>query len=150
MRKTLITPLCILTLLTGCALQPPSAAVIAALTAEFNAPRVVVDSDCIFSAPVRDDFIAYRLFGLCLFSDTQLRLYYGGEKPAQAFAWPVGAIKSYAYHTDTFTLVTDAGNFGLVIKDAAGLIAVLRAHGVTENAKLPVFRSKDQVRFNWM
>jgi len=150
MRDKLILGLCALTLIAGCARQPPSPATISALSAEFNAARVVVDSDCIFSAPVKNEFIAYRLFGLCLFSGTQLRLYNGGEKPAMAFAWPVAAIKSYAFHSDTFTLVTDAGNFGLVLKDAPGFIAVLRAQGVPEDSKLPLFRAKDPSPFNWM
>jgi len=150
MRTEFSLALCVLTLAAGCGRQPPSPATISALSAEFNAARVVVDSDCIFSEPVKNEFVAYRRFGLCLFSDTQLRLYYGGEKPAIAFPWPVSAIKSYAYHTDTFTLVTDAGNFGLVLKDAPGFIAVLRAHGVPEDGKLPLFRAKDPSPFNWM
>ena len=49
------------------------------------------------------------------------------------------AIKAYALHTDVFTVVTDAGNFGLVVQDATGFIAALRAQGVPENAKLPEF-----------
>ena len=149
MRQILVTSLCAL-LLTGCAHQPPSAEAVAALTAEFAETRVVADTDCIFSAPVKNEFIAYRLYGLCLFSDTQLRLYHGGDKPALAFAWPIGAIKAYAFHADTFTIVTGAGNFGLVVKDAAGLIEVLRAQGVPENANLPVFSAKDPAPFNWM
>ncbi len=142
--------MCALLLTAGCASQLPSAADVAALRAEFAAPRVVVDTDCIFSGPVKDEFIAYRRFGLCLFSDTQLRLYYRGKKPTLAFAWPVGAIKAYALHTDVFTFVTDAGNFGLVIKDAPGFVAVLRAQGVPENAKLPEFSSKDPAPWSWM
>jgi len=150
MRTKLIFAVCVLTLAAGCSRQPPSPATISALSAEFNAARVVVDTDCIFSAPVKNEFIAYRLFGICIFSDTQLRVYYGGEKPALAFAWPIAAIKSYAFHTDTFTLVTDAGNFGLVVKDAPGFLAVLRARGVREDSGLPLFRAKDPSPFNWM
>lgn len=145
-----ISSMCLLLLTTGCATEAPSAAVVAALKAEFAAPQVVVDADCIFSEPVKEEFIAYRHFGLCLFSDSQLRLYHGGNKPALAFAWPIDTIKAYAYHTNIFTVVTDAGNFGLVVKDAPELIAVLRARGVREDAKLPVFSSKDPAPWNWM
>lgn len=150
MRTKLILALTALSFAAACARQPPSPATISALSAEFNAAPVVVDSDCIFSAPVKSEFIAYRLFGLCLFSAAQLRLYYGGDKPALAFAWPMAAIKSYAFHGDTFTLVTDAGNFGLVVKDAPGLIAALRAQRVPEDSKLPLFRAKDSSPFSWM
>jgi len=146
----LIIPLCALSLVAGCSQQPPSPATISALSAEFNSARVVVDSDCIFSAPVKNKFVAYRVFGLCLFSDSQLRLYYGGEKPALAFAWSIADIKSYAFYTDTFILVTDAGNFGLVVKDAPGFVAVLQEHRVPEDGKLPQFRAKDPSPFNWM
>jgi len=149
MRYILSCMACVLALGTGCARQIPATA-ITALSAEFNAPQVAVDSDCIFSVPIPKEYIAYRISGLCLFSDTQLRLYYGGEKPLLAFAWPITAIKSWAFHTDTFTVVTEAGNFGLVLKDAAAFIAVLRAHGVPENDKLPLFRAKDPSPFNWM
>lgn len=140
---------CILVFVTGCARQVP-ATTIAALSAEFHAPQVAVDSDCIFSAPTPNKFIAYRIYGLCLFSDTQLRLYYGGEKPELAFAWPINAIKSWALHGDTFTMATESGNFGLVLGDSAAFIAVLRMHGVPEDDKLPLFRAKDTSPFNWM
>lgn len=149
MRHIFITSLFSLLLTAGCASQPPSTEVVAALKAEFAAPTVV-DTDCIFSKPVENEFIANRYFGLCLFSDAQLRLYYRGTKPTLAFSWPIGAIKAYALHGNIFTVVTDAGNFGLVIKDASRFIAALRAQGVPENAKLPVFSSKDPALWNWM
>ena len=151
MRISLIIPLCALSLIAGCASEPPSGATIAALSAEFNTPKVIADNDCMFSAPVRNAYVAHRLYGLCLFSDSQLRLYYGGKKPPLAFAWPITDIKSWALHTDIFTVVTEAGNFGLVLKDTAGFIAVLRAHNVPENDKLPEYRAKDTIpTFNWM
>jgi len=150
MRKILVTSLFPLLLAAGCASQPPSAEAVAALTAELAAPKVAVDTDCIFSAPVKNAFIAYRHFGLCLFSGTQLRLYYRGQKPALAFDWRLAAIKSYALHGKVFTLVTDAGNFGLVVEDAPGLVAALRAQRVSENPKLPEFRSKDLAPWFWM
>lgn len=143
---------CILALGTlgaGCVHRVPTAA-IAALSAEFHAPQVIVDSNCIFSAPTPHKYIAYRIQGLCLFSDTQLRLYYGGEKPELAFAWPITAIKSWALHGDTFTMVTESGNFGLVLKDSPAFIGVLRMHGVYEDNNLPLFRAKDTSPFNWM
>ena len=139
-----------LLLTTGCASRPPSVEVVAALRAEFAAAKVVVDTDCIFSGPVKNEFIAYRHFGFCLYSDTQLRFYFRGDKPILAYAWTVASIKAYALHTNVFTVVTDAGNFGLVIEDAPGLIAVLRARGVPEDVGLPVFSSKDPVPWNWM
>jgi len=37
-----------------------------------------------------------------------------------------------------------------VVKDAPEFIAVLRAHGIPENANLPVFSSKDPARWDWM
>ena len=150
MRMNINLHLWVLLLLCACAGQQPSSTTLAAMRAEFAGGTAVVDTDCIFSAPVKNDFIAYRIMGLCLFSDKQLRLYYGGEKPALAFAWPLTSIKSYAFHGDTFSLVTDTGNFGLVLKDAPGLIAALRARGVPENNELPLFRAKDPSPFNWM
>jgi hypothetical protein len=149
MRQILFTLMFTLQL-SGCASQSPTAADVATLTAEFNATNVTVDKDCIYSAPAYDKFIANRLFGLCIFSDTQLNLYYGGAKPSLAFGWRIGAIKAYAFHTDTFTVVTDEGNFGLVVKDADRLIKALRAQGVPENVKLPVFRTNDETLFHWM
>ena len=134
----------------GCASEPPSAAAIAALRTDFDSPKVVADNDCMFSAPVRNAYIAYRLNGLCLFSDSQLRLYYAGNWPPLAFAWPITDIKSWALHGDIFTVVTEGGNFGLVLKDRAGFIAVLRAHNVPENEKLPEYRAKDTAPFSWM
>lgn len=148
MRHLLLCTACVMALGTGCARQVPAVA-IAALSAEFNAPQMV-DSDCIFSEPTPNKYIAYRIHGLCLFSDTQLRLYYGGEKPSLAFAWPITAIKSWAFHTDTFTVVTESGNFGLVLENAAAFITVLRTHDVPENDKLPLFRAKDPSPFHWM
>jgi len=150
MRRLFLTSMCALLLTAGCASQAPSPEAVAELQAAFAAPRVVVDTDCIFSGPVKNAFVAYRHFGLCLFSDNALRFYYRGEKPALAFAWPVGALKAYALHGNIFTVVTDAGNFGLVIKDTPGLVAVLRAQGVPENATLPEFSSKDPVPWSWM
>lgn len=150
MPTKLVLALCALVLAGACARLPPSPATVAALSAEFGSEPVVADGDCIFSAPVRSEFIAYRLFGLCFFSATQLRLYYGGEKPALAFAWPLAAIKSYALHGDTFTLVTAAGNFGLVVRDASGLVSALRARGVPEDKRLPPFRAKDPSPFHWL
>ena len=146
----LFLALCALILVAGCAPQPPSPATISALSADFNAARVVVDTDCIFSAPVKNSFIAYRKFGLCLFSDSQLRLYYGGDKPSLAYSWPIASIISYAFYTDTFVLVTDAGNFGLVVKDAPSFIAVLQKQRVPQDNKLPQFRAKDPSPFAWM
>ena len=150
MRPILCISLCSLLLMTGCANQPPSAAVVAALKAEFTTPQVVVDTDCIFSAPVNDAFIAYRHFGLCLFNDTELRLYYCGNGPSLAFTWSINAFKAYAIHGNIFPVVTGAGDFGLVVNDAPGLVAVLRAHGVPENAMLPVFSFKDPAPWRWM
>ena len=150
MRHLLFCAVCVLAVFgAGCAHQIP-ATEIAALSAEFHETPVVVDNDCIFSAPTTGKYAAYRIFGLCMFSDTRLRLYYGGDKPSLAFSWPVTAIKSWAFHTDTFTLVTEAGNFGMVLKDPAAFIAVLRAHGVPENGELPLFRAKDPSPFDWM
>jgi hypothetical protein len=149
-RNKFLAVLCSLTLIAGCAGQPPSAATIAALRTEPHMTKAVVDSDCMYSVPVRNQYIAYRLNGLCLFSDSELRLYYGGEKPPLAFALPITAIKSWAFHPDIFTVVTEAGNFGLVLKDSAGFVAVLRAHGIPENDKLPVFRAKDPSPFAGM
>lgn len=152
MRKAFMSTLYLgaLLLAAACAPQPPSAASVAALTAEFAAPRVAVDTDCIFSAPVRGEFIAHRLFGWCLFSDSQLRLYYGGERPQLAFAWALTSLKAYALHEDTFTLVTTAGNFGLVLKDRAAFRAALQQAGGVEDPALPLFRAKDPSPFNWM
>lgn len=150
MRKNLMLTLGALALIAGCASEPPSGATIAALSAEFDTPKVVVDNDCLFSAPVRNAYIANRLNGVCLFDDSQLRLYYGGKKPPLAFAWPITDIKSWALHTDIFTVVTEAGNFGLVLKDTAGFVAVLRAHNVPENNKLPEYRARDSVPSSWM
>ena len=64
MRRFLITAFFSLLFTTGGASQPPSAAVVTALQAALAAPRVVVDTDCILSGPVKDDFIAYRRFGV--------------------------------------------------------------------------------------
>ena len=138
-----------LLLTAGCASQPPSPELVSALQAEFASARVVADTDCIFSGPVKNEFRAYRHFGLCLYSDTQLRLYYGGTQPKLAYSWPIGAIKAYALHRSIFTLVTDAGNFGMVVDNAPGFVAALRARGVRENAKLPEFSSKDPAPWNW-
>ncbi len=150
MRQSFIPTLFSLLLAAGCASQPPSPEAVAALKAEFAAPTVKVDTDCIFSRPVKNEFMAYRHFGLCLFSDAELRFYYRGEKPTLAFSSPVGAIKAYALHGKVFTVVTNAGNFGLVINDAPGLIAALRAQGVPENANLPEFSSRDPAPWFWM
>ena len=120
------------------------------MSAEFHAPTVVVDTDCIFSAPRPNEYKAYRISGLCMFSDTQLRLYYGGKDPSLAYTWQLAAIKSWVLHNDTFTLVTEAGNVGLVIKDADTFAAELRKHGVPENDKLPLYRAKDPSPFLWM
>jgi len=151
MASKLILALCALTLIAGCASEPPSGATIAALSKDFDAPKVIADNDCMFSAPVRNAYAAQRLYGFCLFSDSQLRLYYAGKKPPLAFAWPIADIKSWALHTDIFTVVTEAGNFGLVLKDTAGFVAVLRAHNVPENDKLPEYRAKDALpAFSWM
>ena len=129
MRHIVFYAAAVLALGGGCA-SPLAPATLAALRAELQAPQAVADGDCIFSAPIPGDYIAYRLFGLCLFSATRLRLYYGGEKPVLAYDWPIAAIKSWALHGDTFTVATDAGNFGLVLKERAAFIAVLRAQGI--------------------
>ena len=150
MRYKLGLALCALTLVAGCASEPPSGATIAALSSEFDTPKVTADKDCLFSPPVRNAYVANRLNGLCLFNDSQLRLYYGGKKASLAYAWPITDIKSWALHSDIFTVVTDSGNFGMVIKDRAGFIAVLRAHNVPENQLLPEYRAKDSVPSSWM
>ena len=150
MRRFLYCAACTLLLSAGCARQMQSPETIAALSAELRAPKVAVDSDCIFSAPMPGQYIAYRIFGLCMFSGAELRLYHGGAKPALAYSWPVTALKSWAFHGDTFTIVTEVGNFGLVLKDASAFIAVLRANRVPENDKLPIYRARDTSPFNWM
>jgi hypothetical protein len=149
MQRIPVTLLCAF-IISGCVNLQPSKADLATLTSEFKDANVVVDTDCIFSAPVYNKFIAYRHFGLCLFGDTRLNLYHAGKKPSLAYAWQVGAIKSYAFHIDTFTLVTDKGNFGLVVRDSDKFIAVLHARGIPENTRLPVFRTSDEAPSHWM
>ena len=140
MRHLLITSLL---LLAGCAGQAPSPEALAALRSEFASPSVAVDIDCIFSGPVKNEYRAYRHFGLCLFSDKELRLYFRGEQPKLAYAWSLGKMRSYALHGNIFTVVADAGNFGLVVKERAALAAALRSQGVHEDTGLPEFSSKD-------
>lgn len=149
-RNTCVALLSVLTLAAGCASRPPSAAALSSLKAELGGRNVVADTACIFSAPVVNAFIGHRHFGVCLFNDSKLRLYDGTEPPKLAFEWPVSAIKAYAFHTDTFTLITSQGNFGLVVDNSTKLIEVLRAHRVPENSKLPVFGAKDPAPWSWM
>lgn len=150
MRKQIVLVSCAVSLLAGCANAPPSAATMAALRTDFDTPKVVADNDCMFSAPKRNAYIADRLNGLCLFSDSQLRLYYGGKTTPLAFAWPIADIKAWALHSDVFTVVTESGNFGLVLKDAAAFVAVLRAHKIQEDDKLPEYRARDTQPSSWM
>ena len=149
-RNTYVTLLCALMLATGCASRPPSAEVMNSLKKGLGGGNVVADTTCIFSAPVVNAFTAYRQFGVCLFNDSKLHLYYGNEAPKLAFEWPISAIKAYAFHTDTFTLITSQGNVGLVVNNPTKLMEVLHAHGVPEDSKLPIFGAKDPAPWSWM
>jgi hypothetical protein len=146
-------PLGLLTIvLAGCASTSPSPETIATLTHQF-APAtstLTIDSDCIFSAPVRNSFKGSRQFGMCMFNEAELRLFSDGIKPSLKSAWPIKSIKSYVLHDDTFTVVTDQGNFGLVVKESGKLAAIFQRNRIRENSKLPVFESNDPAPWAWM
>jgi hypothetical protein len=150
-RNTYAALLCALLLAAaGCASRSPSADVVNSLKAGLGGRNVVGDAKCVFSAPVVNAFTAYRHFGVCLFNDSKLHFYDETELSKLAFEWPISVIKAYAFHTDTFTLITSQGNVGLVINNPTRLIEVLRAHGVPEDSKLPIFGSKDPAPWSWM
>ena len=83
----------------------------------------------------------------CLVTNEALRIYKDDKKASLAFESPISSIQEYSFHTDTFTLVTTAGNFGLVlddsVKDSAKFIGTMQSRGVAENRRLPEFKAKD-------
>ncbi len=85
-----------------------------------------------------------------MFNEAELRLFSDGDKPSLRSAWTMKSIKSYRLHDDTFTVVTDQGNFGLVVKESSKLAAILQKNRIRENSKLPVFESNDPAPWSWM
>ena len=118
-----------------------------ALLPENERRDVVVQSNCIYSIPAKNVFTAYKRFGFCLVTNEALRIYKDDKKASLAFESPISSIQEYSFHTDTFTLVTTAGNFGLVlddsVKDSAKFIGTMQSRGVAENRRLPEFKAKD-------
>jgi hypothetical protein len=138
--------------MAGCATPRSSPETIAALARQFtpDSSSLSIDSDCIFSAPVRNSFKGSRQFGLCMFSEFELRLFSSGETPKLKSIWAMKSIKSYGLHDDTFTVVTDQGNFGLVVKERGKLAEIFQRNRIRENSKLPVFESSDAAPWSWM
>jgi hypothetical protein len=138
--------------IAGCATPRSSPETIAALSRQFtpDVSSLSIDSDCIFSAPVRNSFKGSRQFGTCMFNEAELRLFSDGNKPSLKSAWVMKSIKSYRLHDDTFTVVTDQGNFGLVVKEHGKLAEIFKRNRIRENSKLPVFESNDPAPWSWM